>query len=509
MVTAGAKPALTMALMAVLEEGDPVLLTCPYWASYTAIVEICGGRAVEVPAVPEQGFIHTGAQLAEAARAHGAKGVMLNFPNNPTGAVPSREQVADLVTACVENDLWILSDEIYARLIYDGVEHVSPAAFPEARERTIVVNGGTKSHSMTGWRVGFLAGPDDIIAAAARLQSQAIGNPCTISQAAALELCGETDDNELQRRLAAFDERRRFVCGRVESIDGLALQTPQGAFYAMLDVRSVCERLGVDDVQLTERLLNEALVAVVPGSAFRRPGFRAVELRGVARRPRQGVRPRRGLRCGRGLSMHQLDSLRGIDDLEDGEPLDTFALVRAVAAKTTRGGDPYVDLLLGDIHSSITAKVWADQDAAMSTARRLRAGHPVKVRGRKSSYRGAAQIEVRELRLVEPDSPDFRADALYGEGASLVATRMCRTLVFDIETVPGVSRRELPNTVAEGARDLRGSQGLRAGEGDGDVAVLRPRGESRVRGRGCRGRGSDGSRRAEVRRGTSRVHRTG
>lgn len=273
MVTAGAKPALTMALTAVLEPGDKVLLTCPYWPSYTAIVEMCGGQAVELPAVPEQGFVHTGAQLAAAAAEHGVVGVMLNYPSNPSGCVPTRAQVGELVAACVEHDLWILSDEIYARLIYDGAEHHSPASFPEARDRTMVVNGGTKSHSMTGWRVGFLAGPADVIATAGRLQSQAIGNPCTISQAAALALCNETDDSERQRRLAAFDERRHFVVERANAIDGMALAMPQGAFYAMLDVRPVCERLGVDDVQLTQALLDEALVAVVPGLAFAAPGF--------------------------------------------------------------------------------------------------------------------------------------------------------------------------------------------------------------------------------------------
>jgi aspartate aminotransferase len=273
MVTAGAKPALTMALTAVLEPGDKVLLTCPYWPSYTAIVEMCGGVPVEIPAVPDQGFVHTGAQIAQAAKEHGARGVMLNYPNNPTGCVPTRAQVEDLVAACVEHDLWILSDEIYARLIYDGAEHVSPASFPQARARTMVVNGGTKSHSMTGWRVGFLAGPADMIAAAGRLQSQAIGNPCTISQAAALALCNEADDGELKRRLAAFDERRRFVVSRIAEIDGLALDEPRGAFYAMVDARAACERLAMDDVQLTEALLTEALVSVVPGSAFAAPGF--------------------------------------------------------------------------------------------------------------------------------------------------------------------------------------------------------------------------------------------
>ena len=147
MVTAGAKPALHMALMAIVEPGDRVLLPAPYWVSYPSLVQVAGGVPIDLVAAPEQAFIHSGEQVVAAAQEHGAKGIMLNYPNNPSGGVPTRAQVKDIVDAAVETDLWIISDEIYATMLYDGAEHVSPAIM--GRERTLVVNGGSKSHSLT------------------------------------------------------------------------------------------------------------------------------------------------------------------------------------------------------------------------------------------------------------------------------------------------------------------------------------------------------------------------
>ncbi|MCA8944524.1 MAG: pyridoxal phosphate-dependent aminotransferase [Planctomycetes bacterium] len=272
MVTAGAKPALTMALLALADPDDCILTPAPYWPSYPEMVKLVGARSVDIALNPAEGFVPTREEIVTAAREHGAKGIMINFPNNPSGAVPTRDQVESIVDAAIEADLWILSDEIYAKLIYEG-EHVSPASFDKGFDRTVVVNGGTKSHSMTGWRVGFLAGPADIVAAAGRLQSQAIGNACSISQMAAKRVCEGGDDDEMSRRLRAFDERRQYLLGAINEIPGLALDRPQGAFYALVDARGACERLGIDDLELTERLLVESKVAVVPGSAFAIPGF--------------------------------------------------------------------------------------------------------------------------------------------------------------------------------------------------------------------------------------------
>ncbi len=273
MVTAGAKPALHMALMAVVNDADPVLMLAPYWVSYPDLIRVAGGNPVPVEAVPQQDFIHTGEQVLEAAKQHGAKGLILNYPNNPSGAVPTRDQVQGIVDACVEANLWILSDEIYGQIIYDGHKHYSPASFEQARGRVMVVNGGTKSHSMTGWRVGFLAGPEPIIQAATRLQSQVIGNTSSISQAAALEVCQGDHHDEIQRRLAEFDERRQFMVEELSSIPGLSLKPPKGAFYAMVDARRLCSLMHINDVELAERLLSDFQLAVVPGAAFDLPGF--------------------------------------------------------------------------------------------------------------------------------------------------------------------------------------------------------------------------------------------
>lgn len=272
-VCAGAKAALHMALEAIVEPGDPVLILAPYWVSYPALVTLAGGVPVVVAAVPERGFVHDPKAIAAAAAKHGAKGIVLNYPNNPSGVTPTPEHTAAVVDVAARAGMWILSDEIYAQLVYDGARHLSPAAAPGGRERTILVAGFTKSHTLTGWRTSFLAGPRDVVAACARIQSQVLGNPCTISQAAMLQACRDPMPAEFARRLAAFDERRRFLVAQVNRIRGLSLHTPTGAFYALVDARRLCAERGIDDVALCEQLLERHLLAVVPGSAFAAPGF--------------------------------------------------------------------------------------------------------------------------------------------------------------------------------------------------------------------------------------------
>lgn len=273
MATSGAKGGLHMALTTVVEPGDVVLVPAPHWVSYPDLIALAGGRPQVLDAVPEQGFVPTGAQVAEAAHRHGARGLILNYPNNPSGAVPTREQMQELVDAAAKAGLWILSDEIYGLLTYAGHQHVSPAELPGGRERTLVVAGPTKSHSFTGWRLAFLAGPADVIAAAGRIQSQVLGNPSTIAQEAAMAICDGDYDAEHQRRIAAFDERRRYLNDAINAIEGLALTMPQGAFYALIDARELCGRAGIGDAELTQRLLDETYLALVPGSAFGIEGF--------------------------------------------------------------------------------------------------------------------------------------------------------------------------------------------------------------------------------------------
>lgn len=273
MVCAGAKGALHMALDAIVEPGQKVLVLAPYWVSYPALVTMADGVPVIVEPAVERGFVHDAATIDAAIRQHQAAGLIVNYPNNPSGAVPTRAQVQALVDVVEANDVWLLSDEIYATLLYDDAEHVSPASLPGGRERTIVVNGFTKSHTLTGWRTSFLAGPRPVVDAACRIQSQVLGNPCTISQAATLTACELPLPDEQQRRMSAFDERRRYLVAEINKIPGLRLAAPRGAFYALVDVRELCTKKGLDDVRVCERLLDEHLLAAVPGSAFAIPGF--------------------------------------------------------------------------------------------------------------------------------------------------------------------------------------------------------------------------------------------
>lgn len=273
MVCAGAKAALHMALEAVVEPGDRVLILAPYWVSYPSLVTMADGEPVVLAADPQRGFIHAAAAIEQAVRRHGIKGIVTNFPNNPSGAVPERADVEALVDIAGRHGLWIVSDEIYSTLLYDGARHVSPASLPGGRERTVVVNGFTKSHTLTGWRTSFLAGPRPVVDACCRIQSQVLGNPCTISQAAMLTACEEPLTDEMARRMQAFDERRRFLVEHVGSMPGLALTPPRGAFYALVDARALCRQRGIDDVQVCEQLLDRHLLAAVPGSAFAIPGF--------------------------------------------------------------------------------------------------------------------------------------------------------------------------------------------------------------------------------------------
>ncbi len=273
MVTAGAKAALHMALDSVVEPGDAVLILAPYWVSYPALVTMANGVPVVVPPVPEYGFVHDAAAIEAAAQQHGAKGLILNFPNNPSGAVPTRAEMQAIVDIAGKLGLWLVSDEIYATLLYDGAVHVSPAALPGGRERTLVVSGFTKSHSMTGWRTSFLAGPRAVIDACGRIQSQVLGNTCTISQAAMLAACNVPMPDDQAARMRAFGERRAFLIEALADIEGLALRAPRGAFYALVDARELGRRRGLDDKAIAQQLLEQHGLAVVPGSAFAAPGF--------------------------------------------------------------------------------------------------------------------------------------------------------------------------------------------------------------------------------------------
>jgi aspartate aminotransferase len=277
-VSAGAKHSLFNAVMALVNPGDAVLLPSPYWVTYPEQIQLAEGRTILVPLAPQDGFRLTRAAL-EAAWQPGVKGLILNAPSNPTGAVIAPEAVADIAAFCVERDLWVISDEIYDRLLYDGTEHRSIVSLPGMAERSVYINGVSKTYAMTGWRIGYACAPKPVASAMDRLQSQSTSNPTTFAQVGALAaLTGPQEVVEEMRR--AFAERRLVAYELMRKIPGLRPILPDGAFYLWVEMEGwmgrelAGMRIGDSD-DLARVLLEEARVAVVPGRGFGRPeGFR-------------------------------------------------------------------------------------------------------------------------------------------------------------------------------------------------------------------------------------------
>lgn len=276
LVSVGAKQSLYNATMALINPGDGVLLPVPYWVTYPEQITLAEGEPEYVPIAPaHEGELH--ADDLAAAATQKSRGLILNSPSNPSGAVIRPTVLHDIARLALDRDLWVISDEIYNRLIYDDAVHASIAQFEGMRDRTILINGVSKSYAMTGWRIGYAAGPKHIIKAMASLQSQSTSNPSTISQYAALEaLSGPQEPVTTMQR--EFDRRRRYVVGRINAMPKLSAATPQGAFYVWVDMsRWVGARIqgrtiaGADDLALA--WLELADVAVVPGSGFGMPNY--------------------------------------------------------------------------------------------------------------------------------------------------------------------------------------------------------------------------------------------
>jgi aspartate aminotransferase len=267
-VSNGAKHSIWNALFTLLESGDEVLIPIPYWVTFPEIVRLVG--AVPVPVAPAPGsYKVTPADLVRAVTPR-TRLLILNSPNNPSGAVYDREEIDAIAEVVLRHDLLVLSDEIYENLIYDGARHVSIASSPGLRERTVLVNGVSKTWAMTGWRVGFAAAPADIADAIERLQGQSTSNPCSVSQQAALRaLTGDPAPANAMRD--TFATRRDLVIQKLAQIPGVSLRPPEGAFYAFPDLSERIRRAknGVrDSVSLCDYLIDEARIVCVPGSAF-------------------------------------------------------------------------------------------------------------------------------------------------------------------------------------------------------------------------------------------------
>jgi aspartate aminotransferase len=277
LVTNGGKQAVYQSFAALIDPGDEVLLPAPFWTTYPEAIALAGGTAVQVTADESAGYLVTVDQL-EAARTPRTKALLFCSPSNPTGAVYPPEQVEAIGRWALEHGVWVITDEIYEHLVYDGVHNVSmPVVVPELADRCVVVNGVAKTYAMTGWRVGWMIGPSDVMKAAGNLQSHLTSNVCNVAQRAALAaVSGPLDDVVAMR--TAFDRRRRAMVALLSGIPGVECPVPQGAFYAYPSVKGLLGReirgvRAMSSVELAALVLEHAEVAVVPGEAFGTPGY--------------------------------------------------------------------------------------------------------------------------------------------------------------------------------------------------------------------------------------------
>ncbi|MFE7846592.1 pyridoxal phosphate-dependent aminotransferase [Microbacterium sp. NPDC057407] len=276
-VTNGGKQAVYQAFQAVLNPGDEVLLPAPYWTTYPEAIALADGVPVEVFAGADQDYKVTIEQL-EAARTDRTTALVFVSPSNPTGSVYTPEETKAIGEWAVEHGIWVISDEIYQNLVYEGVRAVSIVeAVPDAAAQTILVNGVAKTYAMTGWRVGWMVGPKDAIKVAANLQSHLSSNVNNIAQRAALAALSGPQAEAEQMRLA-FDRRRRLIVSELSKIEGVTVPNPLGAFYAYPDVRGLLGRewrgkTPTTTLELADLILEEAEVAVVPGEAFGPSGY--------------------------------------------------------------------------------------------------------------------------------------------------------------------------------------------------------------------------------------------
>ncbi|MGW4644843.1 pyridoxal phosphate-dependent aminotransferase [Sphaerisporangium sp. NPDC004334] len=277
LVTNGGKQAVYEAFATLLDPGDEVLVVAPYWTTYPEAIKLAGGVQVDVVTDETTGYLASVDQL-EAARTERTKVLLFVSPSNPTGAVYSPDQVAEIGRWAAEHGLWVVTDEIYEHLVYGGVAFTSVAtAVPELRDTVVVLNGVAKTYAMTGWRVGWMIGPKDVVKAATNLQSHATSNVSNVAQAAALTAVSG-DLSAVARMREAFDRRRQTMVRMLNEIPGVLCPEPFGAFYAYPSVKAILGkelrgRRPSTSAELAELILEEAEVALVPGEAFGTPGY--------------------------------------------------------------------------------------------------------------------------------------------------------------------------------------------------------------------------------------------
>jgi len=265
-VNAGGKHAIFNLCSALVDEGDDVIIPTPYWVSFGDIAHYVGARTVFVHTREDEGFRLT-EKMVEAALTPKTRMLIVNSPNNPSGAVVDDDEFVRIAALCRKNDIWILSDECYSKFLYDGRRPFSIASHPEFRDNVVIAGSLSKTYAMTGWRIGYVLGPKEVVSAVQKLQSHSTSNPASISQKAALEAVTGPQDS-VQRMLGEYAKRRRFVIDRLRAIPGIRCAEPGGAFYAYPNISATFARGIRDTMDFSVKLLDQAHVAVVPGEAF-------------------------------------------------------------------------------------------------------------------------------------------------------------------------------------------------------------------------------------------------
>ena len=275
-VSNGGKHSLTNVFMCICEPGDEVIIPSPYWVSYPEMVKMADGKSVFIQTEEENNFKFTPSQFENAITPK-TRAIVLNTPSNPTGMIYTKEELEKITDIAIKNNIYIVFDEIYEKLVYEG-EHINPAAFGEdAKNITVVVNGLAKAYAMTGWRIGYIAANEQLAKAISNLQSHATSNPNSIAQAAAVEaLLGNQSEIDYMR--GEYIKRRNYMVERINGIDGISCKVPHGAFYIFMNVKELLGKEHYGKVintaqELCDDMLDRALVALVPGEGFGVEGY--------------------------------------------------------------------------------------------------------------------------------------------------------------------------------------------------------------------------------------------
>lgn len=266
LVSAGGKHSFFNTMIAILNQGDEVIIPAPYWISYPEMVALLGGVPVPLRTTSANRYKITAEQLRGAITPR-TKAIIMNSPSNPTGVMYTPDELREFAAIAAEADVFLISDELYEKITYGEIPHFSVGSVPELRSRAITINGVSKAYAMTGWRIGYMTGPEDVVAAAAAAQSQTTSNPCSISQKAALTALKEGEADVVRMR-EEFRARRELMGSLLQEIPGISFPKPEGAFYYFVDISSYLNGPITDCDKLAEYMLTEHLVAFVAGSAF-------------------------------------------------------------------------------------------------------------------------------------------------------------------------------------------------------------------------------------------------